>query len=146
MKIETIRKEKEIAAELMLKTQFKMESIIYTQDSTYSKILGKRKREDEQQHATGFAALVNKNSNSNANSNDNSATLKEMTKHLKSYYHVSLNYMLYILVYIVFGFCQNTHHKSSIRCHLRSSGEYCVTFNYSSPICHVKNLGISFWI
>lgn len=94
MKIETIRKEKEIAAELMLKTQFKMESIVYTQDSTYSTILGKRKREDEQEHGTSFATLVNKSTNSNVNSNDNSATLKEMTKHLKSYYQVSLIYML----------------------------------------------------
>lgn len=94
MRIETIRKEKEIAAELMLKTQFKMESIVYTQDSTYSKILGKRKREDEQERVTSFGALVNKSTNSNVNSNDNSATLKEMTKHLKSYYQVSLIYML----------------------------------------------------
>lgn len=94
MRIETIRKEKEIAAELMLKTQFKMESIVYTQDSTYSKILGKRKREDEQERVTSFSALVNKSTNSNVNSNDNSATLKEMTKHLKSYYQVSLIYML----------------------------------------------------
>ncbi|KAK1901770.1 Interferon-induced GTP-binding protein Mx [Dissostichus eleginoides] len=48
MKIEAITKEKEAAAESMLRTQFKMEMIVYTQDSTYSKKLGKRKREEEQ--------------------------------------------------------------------------------------------------
>uniref|UniRef100_A0A8C9YQ37 Interferon-induced GTP-binding protein Mx n=1 Tax=Sander lucioperca TaxID=283035 RepID=A0A8C9YQ37_SANLU len=66
MKIEAIRKERETAAESMLRTQFKMELIVYTQDSTYSKKLGKRKREDE-----------------------HGATLKEMIKHLKSYYQIA---------------------------------------------------------
>ncbi|KAF3855947.1 hypothetical protein F7725_016670 [Dissostichus mawsoni] len=48
MKIEAITKEKEAAAESMLRTQFKMEMIVYTQDSTYGKKLGKRKREEGQ--------------------------------------------------------------------------------------------------
>lgn len=104
MKIETIRKEKETAAESMLRTQFKMESIIYTQDSTYSKKLGKRKREEEKECVNGFGALiVNKSTNStinNVSNNDSRATLKEMVKHLKSYYQVSLIYMLYIYIYI----------------------------------------------
>ncbi|XP_073324267.1 interferon-induced GTP-binding protein Mx-like [Pagrus major] len=74
MKIEAIRKEKESTAESMLRTQFKMESIVYTQDSAYSKKLGKRKREPEP---------VNKYNN------DSVATLIEMTKHLKSYYQIA---------------------------------------------------------
>nr|XP_046240531.1 interferon-induced GTP-binding protein Mx-like [Scatophagus argus] len=77
MKIEAIRKEKEITAETMLRTQFKMESIVYTQDSTYSEKLGKRKREDELAGVNGFA------------SNDSKATVKEMVKHLKSYYQIA---------------------------------------------------------
>lgn len=80
MKIEDIRKEKENIAESMLRTQFKMELIVYTQDTTYSKKLGKRKREGD---------LMN--------SVDTGATLKEMMKHLKSYYQVSVIEMLYIL-------------------------------------------------
>lgn len=76
MKIEAIRKEKEITAEALLRTQFRMESIVYTQDSAYSKKLGKRKREPEK--VTSFF-------------NDSVATLTEMTKHLKSYYQVSLH-------------------------------------------------------
>ncbi|XP_070758734.1 interferon-induced GTP-binding protein Mx-like [Enoplosus armatus] len=78
MKIEAIRKEREIVAESMLRTQFKMELIVYTQDSTYSKKLGKRKREDEQ---VGIR--------SNVSNNDSGATLKEMIKHLKSYYQIA---------------------------------------------------------
>ncbi|XP_075952176.1 interferon-induced GTP-binding protein Mx-like [Anarhichas minor] len=73
-KIEAVRKEKETAAESMLRTQFEMEIIVYTQDSTYSKKLGKRKREDEQ-----YCTL----------SSDSGATLREMIKHLKSYYKIA---------------------------------------------------------
>ncbi|XP_032369868.1 interferon-induced GTP-binding protein Mx [Etheostoma spectabile] len=73
MKIEAIRKERETAAESMLRTQFKMELIVYTQDSTYSKKLGKRKREEQ----------------TSTSSTDSGATLKEMIKHLKSYYQIA---------------------------------------------------------
>ncbi|KAM8756297.1 LOW QUALITY PROTEIN: interferon-induced GTP-binding protein Mx-like [Acanthopagrus schlegelii] len=76
VKIEAIRKEKEITAEALLRTQFRMESVVYTQDSAYSKKLGKRKREPE--NVKGFF-----------NDNDSVATLIEMTKHLKSYYQIA---------------------------------------------------------
>lgn len=80
MKVETINMERENAAESMLRTQFKMESVVYTQDSAYSKKLGKRKREPE------IHFLQN-----SFNNNETGATLKEMIKHLKSYYQVSLH-------------------------------------------------------
>ncbi|KAF1391317.1 hypothetical protein PFLUV_G00040870 [Perca fluviatilis] len=83
MKIEAIRKERETTAESMLRTQFKMELIVYTQDSTYSKKLGKRKREDD---VTVFNGIAVKTSTS---STDSGATLKEMIKHLKSYYQIA---------------------------------------------------------
>ncbi|XP_076609473.1 interferon-induced GTP-binding protein Mx-like [Chaetodon auriga] len=87
VKIEAIKKEKEIVAESMLRTQFKMESIVYTQDSTYSKKLGKRKREDEM---TFFGTLQgNKGPSGTVSSHDSGATLKEMVKHLKSYYQIA---------------------------------------------------------
>lgn len=87
MKIEAIRKEKEAAAESMLRTQFKMELIVYTQDSTYSKKLGKRKKEEEQQVVGGFGnPLVRP---STFSTHDSGATLKEMIKHLKSYYQIA---------------------------------------------------------
>lgn len=90
MKIEAIRKEREIAAESMLRTQFKMELIVYTQDSTYSKKLGKRKREDEQGTALSGLNFGAVKTSSTVSSNDSGATLKEMIKHLKSYYKVSV--------------------------------------------------------
>ncbi|XP_029357348.1 interferon-induced GTP-binding protein Mx-like [Echeneis naucrates] len=77
MKIEAIKKEKEALAEATLRTQFRMEMIIYTQDDRYSKKLGKRKRED--------TTFINKTVNTYANG----ATLKEMTHHLKSYYQIA---------------------------------------------------------
>ncbi|KAM6946545.1 interferon-induced GTP-binding protein Mx-like [Lycodopsis pacificus] len=78
MKIEAIRKEKETAAESMLRTQFQMEMIVYTQDSTYSKKLEKQKKEDEQ-YCLKKSTL----------SSDSGATLREMIKHLKSYYKIA---------------------------------------------------------
>ncbi|XP_056130971.1 interferon-induced GTP-binding protein Mx3-like [Lampris incognitus] len=76
--IEAIRKEKESTAESMLRTQFKMELVVYTQDSTYSTNLKKRKREDDD--ILGHLAHIY---------NDNGATLKEMMIHLKSYYQIA---------------------------------------------------------
>ncbi|XP_033481506.1 interferon-induced GTP-binding protein Mx-like [Epinephelus lanceolatus] len=90
MKIEEITQEKETAADSMLRTQFKMELIIYTQDGTYSKKLGKRKREEEQLCLTVFNGTPVKTSTSSTVSNNSSgATLKEMIKHLKSYYQIA---------------------------------------------------------
>ncbi|KAK5616442.1 hypothetical protein CRENBAI_011202 [Crenichthys baileyi] len=69
IKIETIANDKAALAESMLRTQFRMELIVYTQDCRYSKKLGKRKREDF--------------------NNDNKANLKEMMRHLQSYYQIA---------------------------------------------------------
>uniref|UniRef100_A0A3B5MF04 Interferon-induced GTP-binding protein Mx n=1 Tax=Xiphophorus couchianus TaxID=32473 RepID=A0A3B5MF04_9TELE len=71
MKIEAIGNDKEALAESMLRTQFKMELIVYTQDCRYSKKLGKRKREEI------------------PNNNETGANLKEMMRHLKSYYQIA---------------------------------------------------------
>ncbi|XP_071349757.1 interferon-induced GTP-binding protein Mx-like [Trachinotus anak] len=87
MKIETIRKEKETVAEAMLRTQFKMEMIVYTQDSRYSKKLGKRKREEELNDGSPFG--VKQAKPNTVINNQSGATLKEMTKHLKSYYQIA---------------------------------------------------------
>lgn len=62
----------------MVRTQFKMESLVYTQDTRYSKKLGKRKREDFSMAVNGSSVV------------DSKGTLMEMVKHLKSYYKVSL--------------------------------------------------------
>ncbi|KAM9534936.1 interferon-induced GTP-binding protein Mx2 isoform 2-T2 [Salvelinus alpinus] len=99
-KIETIKQEKESTAESTLRTQFKMELIVYTQDSTYSYSLRKRKREEEELEEgelvknpplslgsqKGFSYVSVR---STVNSTDTHATLREMMLHLKSYYHIA---------------------------------------------------------
>lgn len=77
--IENVRKAKELKAESMVRTQFKMESLVYTQDSRYSKKLGKRKRAELDVALNGSLVV------------DSKGTLREMMQHLKSYYKVSLS-------------------------------------------------------
>lgn len=74
----------ESTAESMLRTQFKMELIVYTQDSTYSHSLSERKREEEEDEDKPFSEI-----RSTIFCTDNHATLQEMMLHLKSYYSVS---------------------------------------------------------
>uniref|UniRef100_A0A3P8PZJ0 Interferon-induced GTP-binding protein Mx n=1 Tax=Astatotilapia calliptera TaxID=8154 RepID=A0A3P8PZJ0_ASTCA len=78
LKIEDIRTKREAEAEAILRMQFQMELIVYTQDTTYSQMLAKRKREDKEEAV-----------NSLVNNNSSGATLKEMLKHLKSYYQIA---------------------------------------------------------
>ncbi|XP_045078861.1 interferon-induced GTP-binding protein Mx2 [Coregonus clupeaformis] len=101
-KIETIKQEKESTAESMLRTQFKMELIVYTQDSTYNYSLRKRKREEEELEEgelviksplpstfgsqRGFSGASVKRT---VNGLATHATLREMMLHLKSYYHIA---------------------------------------------------------
>lgn len=91
-KIECIKQAKEAEAESMLRTQFKMELIIYTQDSMYSNTLSMMKLEDEeetmQSHGIPRISVC-----SLYNQSDNRATLDELMRHLKSYYSVSILYL-----------------------------------------------------
>ncbi|XP_034724666.1 interferon-induced GTP-binding protein Mx [Etheostoma cragini] len=90
-KIEAIKQQKESTAEAMLRTQFKMELIVYSQDRTYSSSLDDRKREaeedeDEDKH---HSMLKYHNERSIVYSMDNHATLQELMLHLKSYYKIA---------------------------------------------------------
>ncbi|XP_030584889.1 interferon-induced GTP-binding protein Mx-like isoform X2 [Archocentrus centrarchus] len=85
LKIEAIRNEREATAESMLRMQFQMELVVYTQDNTYGKMLAKRKREDEQQPVFPCGSAPK----TLVNSNSSEATLKEMLKHLRSYYQIA---------------------------------------------------------
>uniref|UniRef100_A0AAV2M8V9 GED domain-containing protein n=1 Tax=Knipowitschia caucasica TaxID=637954 RepID=A0AAV2M8V9_KNICA len=81
-KIEMIKQEKEAIAEKMLRTQFKMEMIVYTQDRTYSCSLHDRNKEDaEDRQRTGRTRSI-------MYYMDNSATLYELMMHIKSYYQI----------------------------------------------------------
>ncbi|XP_041638721.1 interferon-induced GTP-binding protein Mx-like [Cheilinus undulatus] len=71
-KIETIKQEKETTAESFLRTQFKMEMLVYSQDRTYSNSLSDRKKEENEDedvilHQTSLEY-----------SEDNHATLEEL--------------------------------------------------------------------
>ncbi|CAJ1051457.1 interferon-induced GTP-binding protein Mx-like isoform X1 [Xyrichtys novacula] len=83
IKIESISKDKEAAAEAMLRTQFEMESMVYTQDTTYSETLGKRKREEEQ------GSRVFSWGTRTTSTTETGDTLKEIIKHFQSYYQIA---------------------------------------------------------
>ncbi|KAF5889618.1 interferon-induced GTP-binding protein Mx1 [Clarias magur] len=87
-KIETIKQVKDAEAELMLRTQFKMELIIYTQDSMYSNTLSTLKLEEEEV-AKQNSRVARVASCSLYSYSDNRATLDELMRHLKSYYSIA---------------------------------------------------------
>ncbi|KAF4119069.1 interferon-induced GTP-binding protein MxB [Onychostoma macrolepis] len=83
-KIEAIKQDKESQAESMLRTQFKMELIVYSQDGTYSQSLQHAKNNlDEDEETKRF------NSMSIGIITDDRATLREMRLHLESYYKIA---------------------------------------------------------
>ncbi|CAK6958697.1 Hypothetical predicted protein [Scomber scombrus] len=87
-KIEAIKQEKESIAESTLRTQFKMELIVYSQDRTYSSSLSEEKRrEDEEEEKSKSLSYVQERSL--VYSKDNHATLQELMLHLKSYYKIA---------------------------------------------------------
>ncbi|XP_053505852.1 interferon-induced GTP-binding protein Mx1-like [Ictalurus furcatus] len=89
-KIENIKQLKESEAESMLKTQFNMELMIYTQDSVYTNILNmlKRMEEEDERQSHGVARPP---CNSLYNRSDTEATLEDLTHYLKSYYSIASN-------------------------------------------------------
>lgn len=86
-KIEAIKQQKEATAESMLRTQFKMELLVYSQDRTYSSSLSEsRSEEDEEEYdRKGKLRLTDR---SHMYTKDSHATLQELMLHLKSYYRV----------------------------------------------------------
>ncbi|XP_027134816.1 interferon-induced GTP-binding protein Mx [Larimichthys crocea] len=90
-KIESIKQEKESTAESMLRTQFKMELLVYSQDRTYSSSLSDRKREEQQREVDSDQGSVisDNEERSIVYSTDNHATLQELMVHLKSYYKIA---------------------------------------------------------
>uniref|UniRef100_A0A3P9H9M3 Interferon-induced GTP-binding protein Mx n=1 Tax=Oryzias latipes TaxID=8090 RepID=A0A3P9H9M3_ORYLA len=83
-KIEAIKQERESSAETMLRTQFKMELLVYSQDKTYSNSLSESKKEDQDSENVPVYS-----ERSIVFSLDNYATLQELMVHLKSYYKIA---------------------------------------------------------
>ncbi|XP_076609440.1 interferon-induced GTP-binding protein Mx [Chaetodon auriga] len=90
-KIEAIKQEKESTAESMLRTQFKMELLVYSQDRTYSSSLSDRKREEDEDEKSGShrSDVPTFKVKTIVHSMDNHATLQELMLHLKSYYKIA---------------------------------------------------------
>nr|Q000A9.1 RecName: Full=Interferon-induced GTP-binding protein Mx; AltName: Full=Interferon-inducible Mx protein [Larimichthys crocea]ABJ56003.1 Mx protein [Larimichthys crocea] len=90
-KINYIKNRNESTAESMLRTQFKMELLVYSQDRTYSSSLSDRKREEQQREVDSDQGSVisDNEERSIVYSTDNHATLQELMVHLKSYYKIA---------------------------------------------------------
>ncbi|XP_073697609.1 interferon-induced GTP-binding protein MxA-like [Garra rufa] len=89
-KIEAIKQDKESLAESMLRTQFKMELIVYSQDGTYSQSLkhAKDKLEEEEEEISKRKIPVFQFGSVDLGT-DSGATLREMRLHLESYYMIA---------------------------------------------------------
>ncbi|XP_066518041.1 interferon-induced GTP-binding protein Mx3-like [Hoplias malabaricus] len=87
--IESIKQEKEAEAELMLRTQFKMELIVYTQDSIYSHSLSDLKQETQKKEDDKWSKSQNSYTSTFCYLPDNRATLRELMSHIKSYYKIA---------------------------------------------------------
>uniref|UniRef100_A0A8C1IYK2 Uncharacterized protein n=1 Tax=Cyprinus carpio TaxID=7962 RepID=A0A8C1IYK2_CYPCA len=89
-KIEAIKQDKERLAESMLRTQFKMELIVYSQDGTYSQSLKHAKDKLEEAENVKLAFKPKKSSIVSVDvDTGNHATLREMRLHLESYYMIA---------------------------------------------------------
>lgn len=87
-KIEDIKKKKESEADLMLRTQFKMEMLIFTQDKMYMDGLNKLKVKEEEAERQMYGVAC-PSSQSLYDHSDLESCLLELRRHLKSYYRVS---------------------------------------------------------
>uniref|UniRef100_A0A4W6D5P1 Interferon-induced GTP-binding protein Mx n=1 Tax=Lates calcarifer TaxID=8187 RepID=A0A4W6D5P1_LATCA len=103
-KIEAIKQEKESTTESMLRTQFKMEMMVYSQDRTYSSSLNDRKREEEEMKVSYYSSDSDRELNTDDNYEsktflfdehintytvDCHATFQQLNLHLKSYYKIA---------------------------------------------------------
>ncbi|XP_068599100.1 interferon-induced GTP-binding protein Mx-like [Brachionichthys hirsutus] len=82
-KIESIKQEKEASAESMLRTQFRMEMLVYSQDRTYSNTLSDSRRKITAMEPEEETECI-------LSKQDNHATLEDLMLHLKSYYQIAI--------------------------------------------------------
>ncbi|KAK3510921.1 hypothetical protein QTP70_027108 [Hemibagrus guttatus] len=87
-KIENIKQINESEAESMLKTQFKMELMIWSQDSIYKDTLCMQKNQEEEEERKNFGVPRHASHNLYDYS-DREAALEELMRHLKTYYFIS---------------------------------------------------------
>lgn len=84
----------------MLRTQFRMELMVYTQDSMYSDSLKKLKLKEEKAERQAHGVAYPRSGGLYSQSDIEDA-MEELTRHLKSYYSVSDDYQQ--LIYLRFN-------------------------------------------
>ncbi|XP_078416453.1 interferon-induced GTP-binding protein Mx3-like [Cetorhinus maximus] len=91
IRIEDLKKQQESQAEIQLQIQFKIENMVYSQDTIYSQKITKVKSENEQQ-PDEFSGRPNRSFNLRSQAEPAyGATTHEMTMHLKTYYKIATN-------------------------------------------------------
>ncbi|XP_028302202.1 interferon-induced GTP-binding protein Mx-like isoform X2 [Gouania willdenowi] len=89
-KIDAIKQKKEAFAESMLRTQFQMELLVYSQDRTYSSSFSERQKEENLVAADSSSKIWSGFSQpSHVYKQDNHANLQSLRMHLKSYYKIA---------------------------------------------------------
>ncbi|XP_059210557.1 interferon-induced GTP-binding protein Mx-like [Centropristis striata] len=79
-------------AESMLRTQFRMELLVSSEDRTYSSSLSESKREKDEDKLKGKNIVRNM---------DNHATLQEIMLHIKSYYKIASQHLAYQIPLVI---------------------------------------------
>ncbi|XP_049440253.1 interferon-induced GTP-binding protein Mx-like [Epinephelus fuscoguttatus] len=97
-RIETIMRDTESTAESMLRTQFKMELIVSSQDWINSSSLSDRKREEDEDKRKGTDSHKERSIVYNM---DNHATLQELMLHIKSYYQIATQHLAYQIPLVI---------------------------------------------
>ncbi|XP_048397262.1 interferon-induced GTP-binding protein Mx1-like isoform X2 [Stegostoma tigrinum] len=90
IRTEDLRKQQESQAEIQLQIQFKIENVVYSQDSIYGQKLTKAKSISEEGSDQDVKSLKSKKLGFTIQSMPNDkATIHEMTAHLKTYYKIA---------------------------------------------------------
>uniref|UniRef100_A0A4W4GPE9 Interferon-induced GTP-binding protein Mx n=2 Tax=Electrophorus electricus TaxID=8005 RepID=A0A4W4GPE9_ELEEL len=88
-KIENIKQEKEKEAESILRIQFKLENIVYTQDRTYNQSLTTKKIEEHKEEDSIEEPEYRVPGSHSQAYSTNSATLQELRQHFNAYYSIA---------------------------------------------------------
>lgn len=90
-------------AEKLLRIQFQMEMLVYTQDTTYSSSLDESKEEEQEcksQQKKGVNGYI-------VYTRSNQATMAELMLHIKSYYRVCVDHSIIQIIFLCF--CGGRH-------------------------------------
>lgn len=87
-------------AEKLLRIQFQMEMLVYTQDTTYSSSLDESKEEEQECKSQQKKSYI-------VYTRSNQATMVELMLHIKSYYKVCVDHSIIQIMFLYF--CGGRH-------------------------------------